>query len=478
MGVEVSVKFGTSGLRGLSVDLVGETTRVYVSAFADHLISTGHSKPGSRVYVGLDLRDSSVSMAKTALEALHSAGLIAINCGTVPTPALAYYAMSKGAASLMITGSHIPADRNGIKFYRPDGEIDKADEMNIVASAAKLSAQDGQTAHSPVQFKNHAEDVKAQFSARNQMVLPALALSGLHVGVYQHSTVARDILEKLLVSYGAIVTAFGRSDIFVPVDTEAVSEQTLSLLKFKASSSHFDAIVSADGDGDRPLVADETGMPVRGDILGLLTAEFLGAQTVVTPITSNSSIERHCAAHVYRTRVGSPYVIAAMNEAIAQGSSGVMGFEANGGVLLASPFALPTGPLAALPTRDCMIPILAVLHACKKTSQPLSRLISSLNCPVADSGRIENYPPEHAIILMNHLSASAQNRAIFLQDIGKEQSVNTLDGVRITLSDGRIMHFRGSGNAPELRCYTEANTANAARDLLERGLKQASGFTA
>jgi phosphomannomutase len=38
----------------------------------------------------------------------------------------------------MITGSHIPADRNGIKFYRPDGEIDKDDEAAITTAAAEL----------------------------------------------------------------------------------------------------------------------------------------------------------------------------------------------------------------------------------------------------------------------------------------------------------------------------------------------------
>ncbi len=52
-----------------------------------------------------------------------------------------------------------------------------------------------------------------------------------------------------------------------------------------------DAVVSADGDGDRPLVADETGTPLRGDLLGLIAANFLGATSVVTPVTSNSGIE-------------------------------------------------------------------------------------------------------------------------------------------------------------------------------------------
>ena len=63
-----------------------------------------------------------------------------VDCGTVPTPALALLGLKCGAASLMITGSHIPADRNGIKFYRPDGEIGKTDETAITAIAEAIAA--------------------------------------------------------------------------------------------------------------------------------------------------------------------------------------------------------------------------------------------------------------------------------------------------------------------------------------------------
>jgi phosphomannomutase len=106
-----------------------------------------------------------------------------------------------------------------------------------------------------------------------------------------------------------IVIAFARSDTFIPVDTEAVSPETIALLKQASRRPWLDAIVSADGDGDRPLVTDETGTPLRGDLLGLIAANFLGASSVVTPVTSNSGIEAAGSFGVIRTRVGSPFVI-------------------------------------------------------------------------------------------------------------------------------------------------------------------------
>jgi phosphomannomutase len=472
----VSVKFGTSGLRGLSADLIGRSTFIYVGAFAQYLLTSGRAFDGSNIYVGRDFRDSSLAIARTAMQALHAAKLVPIDCQTLPTPALAHFAMQHGSASLMVTGSHIPADRNGIKFYRPDGEIDKADEVEIVSLAERLSTQvlPEETAHLPFEGDNAAAE--KLFISRNAFVLPANSLAGLRVGVYQHSTVARDMLVKVLQSYGAIVTALGRSETFIPVDTEAVSEETLTLLKSWASPGKFDVFVSADGDGDRPLVADETGKPVRGDIIGLLTAEFLKAKLIATPITSNSSIERQVAAKVMRTRVGSPYVIAAMNDALAGNSEGVIGFEANGGVLTGSNFRVANGELTALPTRDCFLPILAMLHLCKSQKMPLSQALALRKFAFTDGNRLENFPLQSSAALMSHLMSSSENLSAYMKDFGTVADTCTLDGVRVTLGNGSIVHYRPSGNAPELRCYVEAESDKASQELLRRSLAAALDF--
>ncbi len=162
----------------------------------------------------------------------------------------------------MVTGSHIPADRNGIKFYRPDGEIDKADEAAITAIAAEIeAAEKSGTALDigPGTAPDLASHVMSAFSARNAELLPALALEGLKVGVYQHSTVARDLLVETLRFYGAEVLELGRSETFIPVDTEAVSADTVRALKGWSKEHGLDAIVSADGDGDRPSCPTKRG---------------------------------------------------------------------------------------------------------------------------------------------------------------------------------------------------------------------------
>jgi phosphomannomutase len=464
------MKFGTSGLRGLSADLKGRPSALYAAAFGKYLLQSKKVEQGDVILIGRDYRDSSPEIAGNCAGALASLGFKILDCGAVPTPALALYGLERKAACLMITGSHIPADRNGIKFYRPDGEIDKADEAAITHFAADIEASGETVVSARAVSEDHSAPCLQFFFERNTALLPEAALAGMKIGVYQHSTVARDLMVDILAYYGAEVIALGRSETFIPVDTEAVSEETIALLKSWVSAHGLDAIVSTDGDGDRPLVADETGMPLRGDLLGLIAANFLGAGTVVTPVTSNSGIETAGPFSVVRTRVGSPFVIAGMEEAVAAGKDLVMGFEANGGMLTATPFDINGRNVRALPTRDCFLPMLATLSLAAIRKEPLSVVAASYKLPFAAADRLENFPVETSTALMTFLRASDANLTEFLQPIGDVASKSDIDGLRVTLRDGGIIHLRPSGNAPEMRCYVEAEGEAAALELLNAGL--------
>ena len=455
----MAAKFGTSGLRGLATELVGQPTISHVQAFCAHLLSSGKITKGDAVYVGHDFRASSAELVGNVFAAITAQGLEPRNAGPVPTPALALKAMGEGAASIMVTGSHIPADRNGVKFYRPDGEIDKTDEQEISRLAPLMKTVDAAPAAAD---HSHFAGTIALFKKRYEHFLPAHALQSMTIAVYEHSTVARDLLGEILEFYGAKVLRLGRSEAFIPVDTEAVSDNTKALISGWARSHAFDALVSADGDGDRPLVADETGEILRGDLLGVITAGALAATVIATPVTSNSSIEDLSTAQVVRSRVGSPYVIAAMNEAVAAGQKAVVGFEANGGFLTASTF----GALAPLPTRDCFLPILAVLHQAVLSKCPVSALREKFPMKAAVSDRLENYPPEKSRGLVDTLTHSEAERTRFMAPFGKVIAVTMLDGLRMALEDGTIIHLRPSGNAPEFRVYVEAITQESAEKTM------------
>ena len=132
-------KFGTSGLRGLVVDLTPALVADHVRAFI------AACDTGSGICLGWDLRPSSPDIAAAVMAAARGEGVDVIDCGAVPTPALALAAQARGAAAIMITGSHIPADRNGLKFYSKTGEITKDDEAAIKANLGRSPAAKGDT---------------------------------------------------------------------------------------------------------------------------------------------------------------------------------------------------------------------------------------------------------------------------------------------------------------------------------------------
>ena len=463
-----SLKFGTSGLRGLVTDLEGEAARRYTAAFLAHLADRGDTGSG-RVYIGRDMRPSSPAIAADCAAAIAAAGLEPVDCGVLPTPALALHAMAGEGAAIMVTGSHIPADRNGLKFYLPTGEIGKADEAGITAALTGAKAAQGEG-----RARDESQAAARRYFERYAGLLPAGALAGWRVGVFEHSTVARGVLADVLSALGAEVVPLGRVEGFVAVDTEAFGDAVFAPLAGWVREHGLDAIVSADGDGDRPLVMDGQGQFVRGDVLGLLTARFLKADAVVTPVTSNSAIERTgYFDEVRRTRVGSPFVIAGMEEALAAGARKVVGFEANGGTLLGSDVAVGSASLPALPTRDAVLPILAILALASAQGVSVAELVAGLPVRAALSDRLEHVPQERTAALLRRLREEPGFADGFFAEQGRIERVSEIDGLQFVLAGGDMVHYRPSGNAPEMRCYVEGTTPGRAAELLAWGLKVA-----
>jgi phosphomannomutase len=124
------VGFGTSGVRALVSDLTPSVVWAYTQAFLGHLRHSGQYG-GNVCVVAWDLRPSSPAIAAAVGAAAAAKGFEVEWAGPVPTPALALRSLALACPGIMVTGSHIPFDRNGIKFYTPKGEILKADEAAI-----------------------------------------------------------------------------------------------------------------------------------------------------------------------------------------------------------------------------------------------------------------------------------------------------------------------------------------------------------
>jgi phosphomannomutase len=454
----------------------------------------GGIAPGEEFYIAHDLRPSSTcfdpaqgnrgEICQAVAEAVRDAGMRPVHAGAIPTPALASFAWARGRGSIMVTGSHIPFDWNGYKLNTSRGELLKSLEApigtEVAAARARLYDQpaadsrfdaDGRLKTGHAELPAPIPDARSAYLRRYTEFFAGRPLAGMRVLLYQHSAVGRDLLCEILESLGAAVVPAGRSETFVPIDTEAIDEAALSAIqKLANAAGPLDAIVSTDGDSDRPLILglDPDGK-VRffpGDVVGMIVAEYLGADAVVVPISCNDAIDRGRLAPVLepKTRIGSPYVIAGMDAARARGRRAVCGWEANGGFLLGSDILRHGRILAALATRDAVLPILAVLSAARERGLTLPALFAELPPRFTVSTLIRNFPRPIGLKLVAEYPP-----ANFEPLFGPIANIDRTDGLRITFQSGDVLHLRPSGNADEFRIYACADTPARAAEIARIG---------
>jgi len=552
----VASRFGTSGVRALVKDLTDLEVYSLTLGTLHYLEKIGRIQFGRipreslRIPIGGDLRPSTSRVLEATARAILDAGYLVDYVGSLPTPALSLYALAKGVMSFMCTGSHIPADRNGQKANRCDGEVLKSDEPGIFAAVEAVRQREYRRPAATSGF-NTAGMLKPEqrpvlppvnraaerlYLERYHRLFPPNGLRGMRILFYEYVAVGRELLPRILALAGAQVIRVGRGDTFVPIDTEAISPAHLEMLvrivaEQQTKYGRIDAIVSTDGDSDRPLIvgvsqSDDPGTPALrffpGDLVGAVTADYLAADAVSVPISTNPGVHEYFKGKgltTTKTRIGSPFVIEAMREALAQGKQRVVGWEANGGFLVGSELTLHGGVLHALPTRDAILPMLAVLHTSADQGSTLSECFDCLprwygkadlidDFPQDTSRKILAYfrPPKEAIqwlefhddrILLRDLTEAVigewsvsdpEGRAcdrkrrllegIFTdaRGFGEVARINLQDGIRCFFRNGDIAHIRPSGNAPQLRIYAHSRTQARADEIAALAIAEPDGI--
>jgi phosphomannomutase len=141
----------------------------------------------------------------------------------------------------------------------------------------------------------------------------------------------------------------------------------------------------------------------------------------------------------------------------------IAGYEANGGFLLGSEARVNNRPLMALPTRDAILPMLALLGLSKDTNREVSQLTKSLPMRYTASDRLQDISNDISQQLVASLVDNPEAIIdVLLPNATQVLTIDRTDGLRVEFDTGDIVHLRPSGNAPELRCYAESNDHNLA----------------
>ncbi len=138
-----------SDVRGVAVEGVADEpvtlTPEAVNRIAGGFVKFLSKKLGKaaaelRIAVGHDSRISAGSLKAETLKAITAAGAHAVDCGLASTPAMfmsIVYDETYMDGSIMITASHLPFNRNGMKFFTKDGGLEKAEVKSLLAEAVE-----------------------------------------------------------------------------------------------------------------------------------------------------------------------------------------------------------------------------------------------------------------------------------------------------------------------------------------------------
>lgn len=134
----------TAGTENEPVTLLPEAVNLITSAFVRFLAAKYAKEPTDlKIAVGHDSRISAASLQQETYKAISAAGAAAFDCGLASTPAMfmsLIFPAAKMDGAIMITASHLPSNRNGLKFFTTDGGLEKTDILSILKTAASLPA--------------------------------------------------------------------------------------------------------------------------------------------------------------------------------------------------------------------------------------------------------------------------------------------------------------------------------------------------
>ncbi|MBP5292797.1 MAG: phosphomannomutase/phosphoglucomutase [Clostridia bacterium] len=325
------------------VDLSESCARDFGRAYA-RFVRKMTGKDRISVALGRDSRLSGPALEKALSEGLTEAGADVVLTGLSSTPAMFMILKETDLAdaSVMITASHLPANRNGFKFFLPSGGLESGqlDELIRMAETKEAASSERGRITSydfmPVYARSLAEKVRAATG------LPK-PLAGLHIivdaGNGSGGFYARDVLEALGADTegSQFLDPDGRFPNHIP---NPENKEAMDSVCKQVAATHADFGIIFDTDVDRAAVVGEGGVPInRNRLIALISAVLLSERpgTIVTDsVTSDGLtefIEKHGGVH-HRFMRGYKNVI---NESKRLNASGVY-----------SPLAIETSGHAAL----------------------------------------------------------------------------------------------------------------------------------
>ncbi len=396
-----------SDIRGVAVDGVeGEpvnlTPRVlyYIGqAFAAQIIKkSGKEATQVKIAIGHDSRISAQSLKNAAILGLHRVGVQVLDCTLASTPAMFMSTVLEDVASdgaLMLTASHLPYNRNGVKLFTADGGYEKEQIAELLVAAGKMDEAEAETAFENPSAEAIAEqiDLMGSYSKHlcdlicKEVNAPDYAhpLMGLHIVLDAGNGAGGFFASRVLEVLGADTTGsqFLEPDGMFPNHIpNPEKKEAMDAIRKATVENHADLGLIFDTDADRAAAVFSNGEEINRNAQIALMAAIISQEFPYTTVVTDSVTSDELAVFLqeklhmrhHRYKRGYRNVI---NEAIRLNNEGVethLAMETSGHGAIKENYFLDDGAYLC-------VRMVAVLAKCKLQGGSMEELIADLEYP-------------------------------------------------------------------------------------------------
>lgn len=411
-----------AGPNGEVPNLTDTAVRYIGMAFAGWLAERTEKPVGElHIGVGRDSRITGVDIAEVFMQGLRLSDAHAVDCGMASTPAMfmsTVYEETNYDGGCMITASHLPYHRNGIKFFTKDGGLEKAEIKELLLNAAILEEEEVlatgtglppkpesfeliplyaeklcvaicELTGTQTPFKEPIEtnpaDEAQQTEVKANRIKP---LAGLHVVVDAGNGAGGFFVEKILNVLGADTTGSQFLDpdgMFPNHEPNPENKDAMAAIVKATVENQADLGLIFDTDVDRMSAVLSDGTALNRDaiiamIAAILAPENPGSTIITDSVTSDrltDFLEGSLGLEHLSFKRGYKNVIDKCKELNAAGTNSPLAMETSGHGCLKENYYLDDGAYLA-------VRLLAAVSNAKKKGETIDHLIADLSMEYAD----------------------------------------------------------------------------------------------
>lgn len=430
--------FGTDGFRGEANKVLKADHAYKIGRYLGWYYSREHR---GRIVIGKDTRRSSYMFEYALVAGITASGSDVFLLHVTTTPSVAYVVRTEDFdCGIMVSASHNVYCDNGIKIMDGNGhkmaaDIEEAMEDYIDGIGEELPFATGEAIGTATDYaigRNRYIGYLISLATRSYKNMKV----GLDCSNGSTSAIAKSVFDAL----GAKTYVIGNEPNGLNINENCGSTHIENLQKYVLENK-LDVGFAFDGDADRCIAVDETGMEVHGDYILYVCGKYLKennrleGNTVVATIMSNlglfKALEQNGIDYL-KTTVGDKYV----NEAMVENGY-VLGGEQTGHIIFSKHAT----------TGDGMLTAIMLMEVILEKKQSLHTLCEGMRM----------YPQYLQNVRVNDKKAIIENKAVQK----KKHKIEEVLG-----ENGRII-LRESGTEPVIRVMVEATTDELCKQLVK-----------